>query len=861
MPVKGYFEFLAVPAAALLVLVVLLVPACRARPAGATTDSPLEVTPAVVDFGQVYVGATASRTLTLRNVGQAARVARLDVPAPFASRPVALTVGGGDSLTVEFTASPPAEGVSSATVRVDETDVELRVAALAVPVCAASGPCEPARFDLAGGVCVQERRPDGAACSSTCLTNGVCSAGVCRGQAPTCDDQNLCTQDACGEVAGCVHVPIACPPADDPCQAAYCDVASGCQKRPVEDGVRCGPDDCARNTARVCIAGACVTRQRPQGELCFETLVGVAGGPGRVDARGEDARFFGVRTAATDRWGNTWVFGGGDVRRVTAGGVVTTVIRSAGGTQPLDGVGVGTVVRPELATTDAFGNAYVFDASRSCLRKVTPAGVLSTVGGACTVTGPTADLGSLAVLSDGRAVVATGASLALFLADGGLQPLHPGFGPLAESATGELLFWAVGDAGQPVLLSLATDGTTRALRGWPAQTGPTGDPLFFVSSLAPSGEVLAHYDPGAGCLLAVNEVDGGLGDLGRLATDCRWSAPNVTTFTGSPVFFSWMGRDDRGYVFERGLLLRRLEDGGFADLAGLMEHPGTADGTAPDARLSVTAGFGFSRRVTDAVTVRPDGTVLLSDDRGQTLRTYADDGGLKTLDAGLLSVTTLQPAPGGAWVKSGIELRWLAGEVLGPPRPLAPSLAGWSPSWDSEAAFEPGAGAWLLEDQLLVRLDAQYEVAGVIRGWRALRDGPLPDVNLDGGWVDTDAGTADFSSLRAPVELGPGRFALLDRHAVRVLSPAGLETLAGAATPGFVDGPAPSARFNGPLGLALAPNGDLYVADTENNAIRVLTSAGQVRTVGRLTDRPSGIAVAPNGDVYVLVRHALLRGR
>ena len=46
--------------------------------------------------------------------------------------------------------------------------------------------------------------------------------------------------------------------------------------------------------------------------------------------------------------------------------------------------------------------------------------------------------------------------------------------------------------------------------------------------------------------------------------------------------------------------------------------------------------------------------------------------------------------------------------------------------------------------------------------------------------------------------------------------------------PGNQDGPASAARFSLSVrGLAVAPNGDLVIADTDNNAIRKLSGAGQ----------------------------------
>ena len=54
---------------------------------------------------------------------------------------------------------------------------------------------------------------------------------------------------------------------------------------------------------------------------------------------------------------------------------------------------------------------------------------------------------------------------------------------------------------------------------------------------------------------------------------------------------------------------------------------------------------------------------------------------------------------------------------------------------------------------------------------------------------------------------------------------------------GFVDGPALSAKFDHPQGLAVAPDGAIYVADTVNSALRVVRAA-RVDTLSR-DDSPS----------------------
>jgi DNA-binding beta-propeller fold protein YncE len=95
-----------------------------------------------------------------------------------------------------------------------------------------------------------------------------------------------------------------------------------------------------------------------------------------------------------------------------------------------------------------------------------------------------------------------------------------------------------------------------------------------------------------------------------------------------------------------------------------------------------------------------------------------------------------------------------------------------------------------------------------------------------------------------------------------------VEAFAGVAgRPGHEDGPASQARFNGPTGLAVLPTGELVVADTNNNRIRLIgtdaartvtTIAGNGELGGRdglgtaaMFRRPTGVAVGPDGAIYV----------
>lgn len=64
-------------------------------------------------------------------------------------------------------------------------------------------------------------------------------------------------------------------------------------------------------------------------------------------------------------------------------------------------------------------------------------------------------------------------------------------------------------------------------------------------------------------------------------------------------------------------------------------------------------------------------------------------------------------------------------------------------------------------------------------------------------------------------------------HNIRRLSPTGGVTVfAGTGVSGFQDGAKTNAKFNGPSGLAIDSIGNLYVADTNNNRIRKVSTQG-----------------------------------
>jgi sugar lactone lactonase YvrE len=114
------------------------------------------------------------------------------------------------------------------------------------------------------------------------------------------------------------------------------------------------------------------------------TLAGVALTPGHADGTGNAATFSSPTGIAIDGSGNLYVADAGNntIRMVTSAGVVTTLAGKAGAAGSTDGTGSAARFNsPRGLTVDSNGNVYVADAGNSCVRKVTPAGVVTTLAG------------------------------------------------------------------------------------------------------------------------------------------------------------------------------------------------------------------------------------------------------------------------------------------------------------------------------------------------------------------------------------------------------------------------------------------------------------------------------------------------
>src|SRR5215471_15340290 len=131
------------------------------------------------------------------------------------------------------------------------------------------------------------------------------------------------------------------------------------------------------------------------------------------------------------------------------------------------------------------------------------------------------------------------------------------------------------------------------------------------------------------------------------------------------------------------------------------------------------------------------------------------------------------------------------------------------------------------------------------------------------GNVDGVRTAARLNSALGVAADGSGNAFVADtfNHTIRKIASDGtVTTLAGVAgSSGNVDTASGTPKFNLPRGVAVDGNGNVYVADTGNNAIRKITSAGVVSTLianntvvsGATLSDPEGVAVDASGNIYV----------
>ena len=164
-------------------------------------------------------------------------------------------------------------------------------------------------------------------------------------------------------------------------------------------GITCDPtgnylyvsDASTNKIRRVTLAGAVVT-----------TIAGTGGG-GSVDGAALTTATFNTPSGlAVDQAGNLYINDGGSnkIRKLSLAGIVTTVAGS-GSSGGVDGVGTNATFSDTrgIVVDPVTNNLYVADATGAIVRKITPAGVVTTIAGQAGVNSTVNGLGSDARLN------------------------------------------------------------------------------------------------------------------------------------------------------------------------------------------------------------------------------------------------------------------------------------------------------------------------------------------------------------------------------------------------------------------------------------------------------------------------------
>jgi len=128
-----------------------------------------------------------------------------------------------------------------------------------------------------------------------------------------------------------------------------------------------------------------------------------------------------------------------------------------------------------------------------------------------------------------------------------------------------------------------------------------------------------------------------------------------------------------------------------------------------------------------------------------------------------------------------------------------------------------------------------------------------------GGHVDGDADKALFNRPRGIAIAPNGAIFVADtgNHAIRKIYDGKVYTVAGSGLPGHADGQGIQAQFQNPTEIVIDKDGNIYVSDTLNHCIRKIDEQGNVTTYAgnpnnkNLLFEPSGLALDKSNNLYV----------
>ena len=553
---------------------------------------------------------------------------------------------------------------------------------------------------------------------------------------------------------------------------------------------------------------------------------------------------------AADLAGYVYVadLGNDRVRRIGPDGLIATVAGNGSRGSSGDGGAANgaQLLTPRNVAVDAAGNLYFSEFEGHRVRKVTPAGIISTVAGTG-VAGFRGDgfqaVGAQLAFPAGLAVDRLGA---LYIADSGN-------GRVRKILTGGIISTYLGDPlsiplGTPVAIAVDMAGTLFVV-----DSGYGGVHSYTVAkawtNAAGTAQVTAAHDLALdlnGVLYIADGVrirkvasgqiqtvagDGylhAIGD-GGLATDALLSQPSAIALNSAGSL----------YIADTGTQRVRqvLPTGVIQTLAGT----GVAD-SAADNVVASTATL----KSPMGVALDAAGDIVIADTYNQRIRQVAADGRIHNLvgtGVGGVGAEGMAPAqtplngPSGVCIDRGGTLfvvdTFNHRVLQAAPQTLVVTAAGNGAPGDAGDGG-PARLAQLNRPSACARDSAGNLFIADTLNHRIRKVAPSGTVSTVAGTgaagFTGDEGPAIAASISAPRGVAVddnGDIFIADtgNHRIRQVTPDGvIHTIAGQGPAGFSGdgGPAASARMNAPGGLLLDGAGDLYFADTGNNRVRRL---------------------------------------
>jgi sugar lactone lactonase YvrE len=412
-------------------------------------------------------------------------------------------------------------------------------------------------------------------------------------------------------------------------------------------GTAADPRQMATDFQNVYVAERGASRIRKISESGIDTILAgsATGETGWLDATGLDARFDHPEGVAADSAGNVYVGDTGNnvIRKIAASGAVTTLagLAAPAAIGSLDGRGDAARFRLLTGVTaDADGVVYVADTGNHTIRKVAADGTVSTLAGQAQAAGNADGNGSAARFHSPSGLAVDG-TRAVFVADTGNSTIRristagvvttiagsagaigaiDGNGAaarfnlpqgLAVDATGNLF---VADTNNFTLRKIASDGTVTTVAGTAGVSGSTDgtgsaarftNPVGVAVDLAgnvyvaePTQHTIRKVTP-AGVVTTLAGAAGHAGYADGTGAQALFNHPNAVAVDATGTV----------YVTDQGNYLVRAiaSDGVVRTVAGLAEASGSADGLGEEARFSYVGGVAVDRMSTLYVT---NGTAL-----------------------------------------------------------------------------------------------------------------------------------------------------------------------------------------------------------------------------------------------------------